>query len=78
MFREPISTEGKNAVGSLAEFPLFFGTVLFALEAIGVVSTFLSVFAQPMGFHFSLYPHFALILSVVIFFVTLVDNATGK
>lgn len=38
MFNEPISTEGKKAVGSLSDFPLFFGTVLFALEAIGVVS----------------------------------------
>lgn len=38
IFRDPIELEGRRAVGSLAEFPLFFGTVLFALEAIGVVS----------------------------------------
>jgi proton-coupled amino acid transporter len=38
IFREPITFEGKHAVGSLSEFPLFFGTVLFALEAIYVVS----------------------------------------
>ncbi|XP_031630072.1 proton-coupled amino acid transporter-like protein CG1139 [Contarinia nasturtii] len=35
--REPISLEGKRAVGPISEFPFFFGTVLFSLEAIGVV-----------------------------------------
>lgn len=44
MFKEPISTEGKKAYGSLGDFPLFFGTVLFALEAIGVVSYVLLAF----------------------------------
>lgn len=32
----PIST--RDAIGPLGTFPLFFGTVLFALEAVGVVS----------------------------------------
>lgn len=38
VFREPLTLEGKRPVATLSEFPQFFGTVLFALEAIGVVS----------------------------------------
>lgn len=38
IFREMPTLEGKAPVGKLGNFPLFFGTVLFALEAIGVVS----------------------------------------
>lgn len=38
IFDVPVSTESKIAFGKLTDFPLFFGTVLFALEAIGVVS----------------------------------------
>lgn len=38
IFREMPTLEGKAPAGKLANFPLFFGTVLFALEAIGVVS----------------------------------------
>lgn len=38
IFRDPVTFKGKEAFGTAAEFPLFFGTVLFALEAIGVVS----------------------------------------
>lgn len=30
----------RNAIGSLRNFPLFFGTTLFAIEAVGVVSSF--------------------------------------
>ncbi|XP_026741977.1 proton-coupled amino acid transporter-like protein CG1139 [Trichoplusia ni] len=37
LFREAPTLEGKVPAGKLANFPLFFGTVLFALEAIGVI-----------------------------------------
>lgn len=46
MFENSISFEGKRAVGSLREFPLFFGTVLFALEAIGVVCYYFNLFLK--------------------------------
>lgn len=37
ILREPITLEGKRPIATISEFPLFFNTVLFALEAIGVV-----------------------------------------
>jgi proton-coupled amino acid transporter len=37
IFREPFTVADKIPVGPLSQFPLFFGTVLFALEAIGVI-----------------------------------------
>lgn len=37
VFREPLTLEGKRPYAGISEFPLFFDTVLFALEAIGVI-----------------------------------------
>lgn len=39
IFREPLTLEDKEPNGTLTGFFMFFSTVLFALEAIGVVST---------------------------------------
>ncbi|ENN79814.1 hypothetical protein YQE_03637, partial [Dendroctonus ponderosae] len=38
IFQEPITFEGRLAIGQLTNMPLFFGTVMFALESIGMVS----------------------------------------
>lgn len=38
IIRDGPTLENREPVGQLKHFPLFFGTVLFALEAIGVVS----------------------------------------
>ncbi|XP_056631414.1 proton-coupled amino acid transporter-like protein CG1139 [Diorhabda sublineata] len=37
MFSREFSFEGKEAFGEMKNYPLYFGTVLFALEAIGVI-----------------------------------------
>lgn len=50
IFRDPVTVEGKQAVGSLKEFPLFFGTVLFALEAIGVILPLENEMKTPKSF----------------------------
>lgn len=50
MFHDPVSTEGKEAVGNLKDFPLFFGTVLFALEAIGVIMPLENEMRTPKSF----------------------------
>ncbi|KAJ6644044.1 Proton-coupled amino acid transporter-like protein [Pseudolycoriella hygida] len=50
MFREPITFDGREPVGELRHFPLFFGTVLFALEAIGVILPLENEMKTPKAF----------------------------
>lgn len=50
IFREPISFDGLEAVGELRNWPLFFGTVLFALEAIGVILPLENEMKTPKSF----------------------------
>lgn len=59
IFRETPTLEGKAPVGYYADFPLFFGTVLFALEAIGVVSIFYYFFITlTKYFYIDVYKYF--------------------
>lgn len=48
IFREPLTFENRELIGDVQDFPLYFGTVLFALEAIGVVSVHLK-FNEPIS-----------------------------
>lgn len=50
LFREPISFENRVAFGKVTNFPLFFGTVLFALEAIGVIMPLENEMKNPRSF----------------------------
>ncbi|KAJ8670665.1 hypothetical protein QAD02_001924 [Eretmocerus hayati] len=50
IFRTPISLEGKEVVGEIRNFPLFLGTVLFALEAIGVIMPLENEMKKPKKF----------------------------
>ncbi|XP_046587245.1 proton-coupled amino acid transporter-like protein CG1139 isoform X1 [Neodiprion lecontei] len=50
LFREPLDFEGRAPVGDVQNFPLFFGTVLFALEAIGVILPLENEMKTPKSF----------------------------
>lgn len=50
LFRVPPTLEGKDPIGKVEDFPLFFGTVLFALEAIGVIMPLENEMKEPKSF----------------------------
>ncbi|XP_032673005.1 proton-coupled amino acid transporter-like protein CG1139 isoform X2 [Odontomachus brunneus] len=50
IFREPLTFEGRASVGAIENFPLFFGTVLFALESIGVIMPLENEMKTPKSF----------------------------
>lgn len=50
IFRDPITMKGTRMTGPLYEFPLFFGTVLFALEAIYVIMPLENEMKTPQAF----------------------------
>ncbi|XP_047543601.1 proton-coupled amino acid transporter-like protein CG1139 [Vanessa atalanta] len=50
LFREAPVLEDKYPAGKIADFPLFFGTVLFALEAIGVIMPLENEMKTPKDF----------------------------
>lgn len=50
LFRDTPTLEGRSPAGKLANFPLFFGTVLFALEAIGVILPLENEMKSPKDF----------------------------
>lgn len=50
IFSEPLTFDGKQSVGTLHEFPLFFGVVLFALEAVYVIMPLENEMKTPKAF----------------------------
>ncbi|XP_043286120.1 proton-coupled amino acid transporter-like protein CG1139 [Venturia canescens] len=51
IFREAPSFENRAPVGHVEDFPLYFGTVLFALEAIGVIMPLENEMKTPKAFN---------------------------
>nr|CAI5832892.1 unnamed protein product [Callosobruchus analis] len=50
LIKQDITTEDRQAIGDYRDFPLFFGTVLFALEAIGVIMPLENEMKTPKAF----------------------------
>ncbi|XP_044255726.1 proton-coupled amino acid transporter-like protein CG1139 [Tribolium madens] len=50
LIKADMTFEGRNLAGNLADFPLYFGTVLFALEAIGVIMPLENEMKTPKAF----------------------------
>ncbi|KAL6448192.1 hypothetical protein ACFW04_000295 [Cataglyphis niger] len=50
IFREPLTFENRVKIGEVKNFPLFFGTVLFALESIGVIIALENNMKTPQSF----------------------------
>ncbi|XP_070155552.1 proton-coupled amino acid transporter-like protein CG1139 isoform X1 [Polyergus mexicanus] len=50
IFREPLTFENRVTIGEVENFPLFFGTVLFALESIGVIMPLENEMKTPRSF----------------------------
>ncbi|CAK9809795.1 Proton-coupled amino acid transporter-like protein CG1139 [Anthophora plagiata] len=50
IFREPLSFKDREVIGNVESFPLYFGTVLFALEAIGVIMPLENEMKNPRTF----------------------------
>lgn len=50
LFREPIVLDNRRTDGPINEFPFFFGTVLFSLEAIGMIMPLENEMRKPKDF----------------------------
>ncbi|XP_031630763.1 proton-coupled amino acid transporter-like protein CG1139 [Contarinia nasturtii] len=50
IFREPVTLEDRAPIGPVTEFPLFFGVVLFSMEAIGVIMPLENEMKTPKSF----------------------------
>lgn len=50
LFREPIVLDNRRTTGPIGEFPFFFGTVLFSLEAIGMIMPLENEMRKPKDF----------------------------
>ena len=49
IFRENLDPIRRNFMANVEQLPLFFATVIFAMEGIGVVSTFSDIFVSTLS-----------------------------